>query len=57
VELLEFNERGPRLAVRPYAHTEYYWQVYFETNRVIYDVLGSNGFPVPRIPVQMLPFA
>jgi len=55
VELLEFNERGPRLAVRPYAHTEHYWQVYFETNRVIYDVLGSNGFPVPRIPVQMLP--
>jgi small conductance mechanosensitive channel len=55
VELLEFNERGPKLAVRPYAHTEHYGRVYFDTNRVIYDVMERNGFPVPRIPVQMLP--
>ena len=54
VELLEFNERGPKLAVRPYAHTEHYGRVYFDTNRVIYDVMERNGFPVPRIPVQML---
>jgi small conductance mechanosensitive channel len=53
VEVLEFSERGPRLAVRPYTHTSNYWQVYFDTNRMIVDVLGGNGFPVPRIPVQM----
>jgi len=53
VEVLEFSERGPRLAVRPYTHTDHYWQVYFDTNRMIVDVLGGNSFPVPRIPVQM----
>ncbi len=53
VEILEFTERGPKLAVRPYTHTDHYWQVYFDTNRMIADVLGANGFPVPRIPVAM----
>jgi small conductance mechanosensitive channel len=53
VEVLEFTERGPKLAVRPYAHTSNYWQVYFDTNRMIVDVLGRAGFPVPRIPVAM----
>ena len=53
VEVLEFSERGPRLAVRPYTHTTNYWQVYFDTNRMIVDVLGKAGFPVPRIPVAM----
>lgn len=53
VEVLEFTERGPKLAVRPYTHTANYWQVYFDTNRMIVDVLGANGFPVPRIPVAM----
>jgi small conductance mechanosensitive channel len=54
VELLTFTERGPRLAVRPYTHTSNYWQVYFDTNRVIADTLsGTNGFPVPRVPVAM----
>jgi small conductance mechanosensitive channel len=53
VEILEFTERGPKLAVRPYTHTNHYWQVYFDTNRMIVEVLGRNGFPVPRIPVAM----
>ncbi len=53
VEVLEFSERGPKLAVRPYTHTSNYWQVYFDTNRMSVDVLGANGFPVPRIPVAM----
>ena len=47
VLLLECSEQGPRLAVRPYTHTDNYWQVYFETNRMIVDLLGSNGFPNP----------
>ncbi|WP_420130792.1 mechanosensitive ion channel family protein [Rhodoferax ferrireducens] len=34
VEILEFNEFGPKLAVRPYCHTEHYWQVYFDTNKI-----------------------
>lgn len=37
VEILEFNEFGPKLAVRPYCHTGHYWQVYFETNKTIAD--------------------
>ena len=53
VEVLEFSERGPRLAVRPYTHTSNYWQGYFDTNRMIVDVLGQAGFPIPRIPVEM----
>jgi small conductance mechanosensitive channel len=53
IEVLEFSERGPRLAIRPYAHTTDYWQVYFDTNRMIVEVLGKAGFPVPRIPLAM----
>ncbi|MFM7312552.1 MAG: mechanosensitive ion channel family protein [Cyanobium sp.] len=53
VEILEFSERGPRLAVRPYTHNDHYWQVYFDTNRVIVDVLGRHGFPLPRIPLAV----
>jgi small conductance mechanosensitive channel len=53
VEVLEFSERGPCLTVRPYTHTDHYWQVYFDTNRMIVEVLGNAGFPVPRIPVAM----
>jgi small conductance mechanosensitive channel len=53
VEILEFSERGPRLAVRPYTNNQHYWQVYFDTNRTIAQVLGSNGFPVPRIPMDI----
>ena len=48
VEILEFNFNGPVLAVRPYCHTDHYWQVYFDTNRVIRESFGSAGFPVPE---------
>jgi len=53
VAVLEFSERGPRIAVRPYTHTTNYWQVYFDTNRMIVDVLSKACFPVPCIPVAM----
>ena len=46
VEILEFTEFGPKLAVRPYCHTDHYWQVYFDTNKTIADTLGAAGFPV-----------
>jgi small conductance mechanosensitive channel len=45
VEILTFNERGPVLAVRPYCHTEHYWQVYFDTNRTIRETFGAAGYP------------
>jgi small conductance mechanosensitive channel len=36
------------LAVRPYCHTDHYWQVYFDTNRVIRESFGDAQFPVPE---------
>ena len=48
VEILEFNLAGPVLAVRPYCHTDAYWQVYFDKNRTIREVLGAAGFGVPE---------
>ena len=55
VEILEFNEFGPKLAVRPYCHTNHYWQVYFDTNKAIADTLGAAGFPVATRPVKVYP--
>ena len=48
VEILTFNLAGPVLAVRPYCHTDHYWQVYFDTNRVIRESFGEAHFPVPE---------
>ena len=36
------------LAVRPYCHTDHYWQIYFDTNRVIRETFGAAGYPVPE---------
>lgn len=51
VEILEFNLVGPVLAVRPYCHNDHYWQVYFETNRILREALAEAGFPAP-MPAQ-----
>ncbi|MFO0567677.1 MAG: mechanosensitive ion channel family protein [Polyangiaceae bacterium] len=48
VEILEYTLAGPVLAVRPYTHTDHYWQVYFETNRVIREVGSEGAFPPPK---------
>jgi small conductance mechanosensitive channel len=48
VEIADFNQRGPVLAVRPYTHTNHYWQVYFDTNKAIADAFGAAGYPVPE---------
>jgi small conductance mechanosensitive channel len=53
VEIVDFNTRGPVLAVRPYTHTNNYWQVYFDTNRAIAEKFGAAGYPVPEEPVRM----
>lgn len=48
VEILQFTPAGPLLAVRPYTHNATYWQVYFDTNRLIREAFGEAGFPVPE---------
>lgn len=47
VEILEFNLSGLLLAVRPYCSNDNYWQVYFDTNKVIYESFGEAGYPIP----------
>jgi small conductance mechanosensitive channel len=53
VEIVDFNERGAVLAVRPYTHTDHYWQVYFDTNKAISEAFGAAGYPVPELHVRM----
>ncbi|MGA7969977.1 MAG: mechanosensitive ion channel family protein [Terriglobales bacterium] len=48
VEIITFNLAGPVLAVRPYCSNAHYWQVYFDTNRLIRDTFTQAGFPVPE---------
>jgi small conductance mechanosensitive channel len=38
VEILAFSAAGPVLTIRPFCRNEHYWQVYFDTNRVISQV-------------------
>jgi small conductance mechanosensitive channel len=52
VEILDFNERGTVLAVRPYCHTSHYWQVWFDTNRLIVATFGAAGYPAPFVVEQ-----
>ena len=47
VNLIEFKLEGPQIAVRPYTHTDHYWQVYFDTNEAIVRVCQEAGWPVP----------
>jgi small conductance mechanosensitive channel len=47
VEILDFNERGTVLAVRPYCHTDHYWQVYFDTNKLIYKTFSEANYGAP----------
>jgi small conductance mechanosensitive channel len=55
VTLLNFTPFGPVLAVRPFCHNDHYWQVYFDTNMAIREVLGDNAFPAPVYPVAPAP--
>jgi small conductance mechanosensitive channel len=47
VSLLDLNLVGPVIAVRPYCHTDHYWQVYFDTNEAIVRVCRDAGWPAP----------
>jgi len=47
VTVLDINLIGPVIAVRPYCHTDHYWQVYFDTNEAILRVAQTAGWPAP----------
>ena len=51
VEILQFTPEGPLLAVRPHAHNDHYWQVYFDTHKAIVTTFGAAGYPVPETPI------
>jgi small conductance mechanosensitive channel len=48
IEISTFTMAGPVLVVRPYTHTDHYWQVYFDTNRIIRESFAEAGFPAPE---------
>ena len=47
VNLLDIKLEGAQIAVRPYTHTDNYWQVYFDTNEAIVRVCKEAGWPAP----------
>ena len=48
VEILSFTMAGPVLAVRPYCANQHYWQVYFDTNRLIRELFREAGYGAPE---------
>ena len=48
VEILTFNPMGTVIAVRPFCHTDHYWQVYFDTNKAIAEVGADANYPAPE---------
>lgn len=53
INLMDMNLVGPVISVRPYTHTDHYWQVYFATNEAIVKVCGEAGWPAPT-PAQIV---
>jgi len=53
VNLIDMRLEGPQIAVRPYTHTDHYWQVYFDTNAAIVRVCTEAGWPVPSATYTM----
>jgi small conductance mechanosensitive channel len=47
IEILDFNDLGTVLAVRPHCHTDHYWQVWFDTNRAIVETGRALALPPP----------
>jgi small conductance mechanosensitive channel len=47
VDVLQFTPAGPVLCVRPFCSNANYWQVYFDTNRMVREAFGDAGFPAP----------
>ena len=53
VNLMDMNLNGPVISVRPYCHTDHYWQVYFDTNEAIVRTCKEAGWPAP-MPTQIV---
>jgi small conductance mechanosensitive channel len=53
VNLLDINLVGTVIAVRPYCHTDHYWQVYFDTNEAIVRTCREADWPAPT-PSQLI---
>ncbi len=53
VNLLDIKLEGPQISVRPYTHTDNYWQVYFDTNEAIVRVCKEAGWPAPSALYQV----
>jgi small conductance mechanosensitive channel len=53
ITILTFTAFGPVLAVRPYSHNDTYWQVYFDSNMAIREVLGDSVFPGAAYPLAI----
>jgi len=47
VEILNFNEYGTLLAVRPFCANDHYAQVYFDVNKAIVEVGVEGGYTTP----------
>jgi len=47
VEILNFNEYGTLLAVRPFCANADYWQVYFDVNKALVEVGTEGGYKTP----------
>ncbi len=48
VEILNFNEYGTLLAVRPFCTNEHYMRVYFDVNQAIVEVGIEGGYNTPE---------
>jgi small conductance mechanosensitive channel len=53
ISLLDINLVGTVIAVRPYCHTDHYWQVYFATNEAMVRVARESVWPAPT-PTQIM---
>ncbi|MFN8988856.1 MAG: mechanosensitive ion channel family protein [Betaproteobacteria bacterium] len=48
VAILEFNDMGTVLAVRPYCNNAHFWQVFFDANKAINDVGAAATYAAPE---------
>jgi small conductance mechanosensitive channel len=53
IEIINFTPLGTELAVRPFCNNTHYWQVKFDTNRVIRESFNEAGFPAPQQHLQI----
>lgn len=48
IDVLEYNAAGTLLVVRPFCANADYWQVYFDTTRLIGEVSRTLAYPIPE---------